>query len=34
MIKGISACPGVVSGKVFVFAQPQININEKQIAES
>ncbi len=33
-IKGISACPGVVSGKVFVFAQPQIVINERQIADS
>lgn len=33
-IKGISACPGVVSGKVFTFAQPEININEKQIHES
>ena len=33
-IKGISACPGVVSGKVFIFAQPEIKINEKQIATS
>lgn len=33
-IKGISACPGVVSGKVFIFAQPEIIINEKLIAES
>ncbi len=33
-IKGISACPGVVSGEVFIFAQPEIVINEKQIHES
>ncbi|MGL4393790.1 MAG: phosphoenolpyruvate--protein phosphotransferase [Brevinema sp.] len=34
MIKGVSACPGVVSGKAFIFAQPEININERPIAES
>ncbi|MDK2818543.1 MAG: phosphoenolpyruvate--protein phosphotransferase [Spirochaetota bacterium] len=33
-IKGISACPGVVSGKVFIFAQPEIKINNKNIVES
>ncbi|MGL4562380.1 MAG: phosphoenolpyruvate--protein phosphotransferase [Brevinema sp.] len=34
IIKGISACPGVVVGKAFIFAQPEITINEKLIAES
>ncbi|MGL4388801.1 MAG: phosphoenolpyruvate--protein phosphotransferase [Brevinema sp.] len=34
IIKGVSACPGVVSGQAFIFAQPEININEKPIAES
>ena len=33
-IKGISACPGVVSGKVFIFTQPEIKINNKNIVES
>lgn len=34
IIKGISACPGVVTGKTFIFAQPEITINQKSIAES
>ncbi|MGL5956135.1 MAG: phosphoenolpyruvate--protein phosphotransferase [Brevinema sp.] len=34
MITGISACPGVVLGKAFIFTQPEIIINEKQIHES
>ena len=34
VIKGISACPGVVSGKAFIFAQPEIVINEENIETS
>ncbi|MGL4676727.1 MAG: phosphoenolpyruvate--protein phosphotransferase [Brevinema sp.] len=34
MITGVSACPGVVLGKAFIFTQPEIIINEKLIHEA
>jgi len=33
LIKGISACPGIVMGKAFIFIQPEIIINKKRITK-
>lgn len=33
-IKGTPACPGIVEGKVFIFSEPEIVLNQKPIAES
>ena len=33
-IKGISACPGVVSGPAFIFQQPDLTINTNKIQDS
>lgn len=33
LIKGIPACPGIVSGSVYVLSEPEIIINQKPIAQ-
>ena len=32
LIKGIPACPGIVSGDVYVLSEPEIVINQKPVS--